>query len=319
MTNTNIALIANSTGCTIVVGSDVTTIANDHPNYQAIQDAYAEGDTEQVVTLMSIRNTINTIGGGVVRIEGDQLYYGDRKVNNGLAARIIKLLGEGREGFAKPLIAFMENVMLNPSFRAVDGLYEWLERSQLPITPDGCFIAWKIVRDDYKDHYTGTFDNSVGQVVEVARNEVDEDPNRTCSNGLHFCSNEYLPQYGGFYGSNQNSRIMMVKVNPKDVGAFPQDYNISKGRTCRYEVIGEVSEGGGVEHAFDDVKNGVFHGAGKVVSHLESSATDRSEITLVFTDGTKQKTKNRMGDTIDFDQDGNTVTLQPSGRTITIA
>jgi hypothetical protein len=313
----NIALIANSTGCTVVIGTKVTTVANDHPNYQAIQDAYAEGDIEAVVTLMSIRDTINTIGRGVVRVEGDQLFYGDRPVSNGLAKRIIKLLQEGREGFAKPLIAFMENVMQNPSFRAVEGLYEWLERSKLPITPDGCFIAWKIVRNDYRDHYTGKFDNSVGQVVEVARNQVNEDPNQTCSNGLHFCSNEYLPHYGNIHGG---SRIMMVKVNPRDVGAFPKDYNISKGRCCRYEVIGEVTAAE-TETVFKDVKSGVYKvptRKGKTVAHLETSVTDRAEIILVFTDGTKQRTKNRLGDTIGFDQNGAVVTLQPSGRQITI-
>lgn len=317
---TNIAIITNSTGATIVVGNEVTTLASDHPNYVAIQDAAAAGDAELVKTLMSIRNTVNTMGQGVVRVENDKLYYGDREIRSGLARRIIKLMAEGRENFAKPLIAFMENVMLNPSYRAVEGLFEWLERSNLPITPDGHFIAWKIVRHDYLDHHSATFDNSVGQVVEIARNEVDEDPDRTCSNGLHFCSNEYLPQYGGSFG-DRDSRIMMVKVNPKDVGAFPKDYNVSKGRCCRYEVIGEVSAGDGVEHAFDNVKSGVFTPKPivKTVARIETrSLKDRQEIDLVFTDGTRQKTKTRLGNTLTFRQDGNKVILVPSNREILI-
>lgn len=309
----NLALIVNSTGCTVVVGTEVTSIASDHPNYQAIQDAYADGDAELVQTLMSIRKTINSVGGGHVRVENGQLYYGDRLVSNSLAKRIVKLLQEGREGFAKPLIAFMDNVMLNPSFRAVEGLYEWLEKSNLPITEDGCFIAWKIVGQNYMDLYSGKFDNSVGKVVEVARNEVDEDPNRTCSKGLHFCSNDYLPHYGNMI----TNRIMMVKVNPRDVGAFPKDYNISKGRTCRYEVIGEVSFSETTTF-HEKTPSGVYKAPIKKVTQLETSTTDRAEITLVFNDGTKQKTKNRLGDTIAYEQKGNTVILKPSGRQISI-
>lgn len=35
---------------------------------------------------------------------------------------------------------------------------------------------------------------------------------------------------------------MILKINPADVVAIPADYNNTKGRTCRYEVIGEYTE-----------------------------------------------------------------------------
>lgn len=308
----NIGMIVNSTGCTVVIGTTVHTVAKDHPNFKAIQDAYAAGDVEELEVLVSVRKAIESFAEGTnITIKGGQLFYGDREMKNGLARRIIQLMQEGREGFAKPLVAFMENLMLNPSFRAVEGLYEWLERSNLPITPDGCFIAWKMVRDDYKDIYSGKFDNSVGQVVEVPRNQVNEDPNQTCSSGLHFCSNEYLDS-----GYAQGGRTVMVKVNPRDVGAFPHDYNISKGRCCRYEVIEEVTR----EEAktrFTKNPTAVYRGGTKRVERLDTR-NDRAEITLVFTDGTTQTTKNRLGNTTTFEQKGNVVTPLPSGRTITV-
>ena len=33
---------------------------------------------------------------------------------------------------------------------------------------------------------------------------------------------------------------MLIKVNPRDVVSIPVDYNNSKGRCCKYEVVGEV-------------------------------------------------------------------------------
>ena len=109
---------------------------------------------------------------------------------------------------------------------------------ELPITEDGHFLAFKNVKIDYKDIHSGTFDNSVGKVCEMPRYKVDEDKDRTCSSGLHFCSIAYLPSFSDSNGGH----TMIVKINPKDVVAIPADYNNTKGRTCKYEVIGEYTE-----------------------------------------------------------------------------
>jgi hypothetical protein len=128
--------------------------------------------------------------------------------------------------------------MENPSKRAVDELYDFLEAGELPITEDGHFLAFKNVRETYMDIHSGTFRNMVGDICEMKRNQVDEDKDRTCSYGLHFCSIAYLPN---FLDSN-GGKTMIVKINPKDVVAIPSDYNNTKGRTCRYEVVGEYTE-----------------------------------------------------------------------------
>jgi len=314
--NMHVAMITNTTGATIVIGTNVHTIANDHPNFETIKDAYADPSRhEELEDLISVTKAINKHSASTnIRVENGKLFYGDREMRTGLARRIIQMVSEGKEGQAAPLVNFMGNVMLNPSYRAVEGLYEWLERSNLPITPDGCFIAWKMVRDDYKDIYSGKFDNSVGCVVEIPRNQVDENPDRTSSSGLHFCSNDYLSS-----GYARGGRTMMVKVNPRDVGAFPHDYNISKGRCCRYEVIEEVTHEE-AQTRFTRTPTAVYRGgtqARKIVKRLDTRG-DRAEITLVFTDGSRQTTKNRLGDTTSYEQKGDTVTLLPSGRTITL-
>jgi hypothetical protein len=97
-------------------------------------------------------------------------------------------------------------------------------------------LAYKKVRDDYLDIHSGTMDNSVGQIVEMERNEVDDDKDRTCSAGLHFCSKDYLPHFG----SGDGNRVVILKINPRDVVSIPSDYNNAKGRACRYEVIDEM-------------------------------------------------------------------------------
>jgi hypothetical protein len=35
---------------------------------------------------------------------------------------------------------------------------------------------------------------------------------------------------------------MILKINPRDVVSIPNDYNDTKGRACRYEVIDEIDK-----------------------------------------------------------------------------
>jgi hypothetical protein len=135
------------------------------------------------------------------------------------------------------LLNFLEKLMENPSRRAVNELYGFLQANDIEIAEDGDFLAWKKVREDYLDIHSGTIDNSPGANPRVARNMVDEDSNQTCSYGLHVCSKSYLPHFG----NSTDSRIVQVKVNPKDVVAVPADYNNAKMRTAGYHVIGDVT------------------------------------------------------------------------------
>lgn len=179
-----------------------------------------------------------------ISVTDTAVLYNGKPVNNTLTVRMLEFLKQG-VGIA-PMVPFLENLLQNPSYRAVQDLYSFLEKGGIPLTSDGHFLAYKYVRDDYKDCYSGTYDNSVGQVVEMPRNEVDENPSRTCSNGLHVCSYEYLPK------TPHGQRIVIVKVNPKDVVAIPADYNDTKMRVCRYEVVGELDITDGVKNTLSE-------------------------------------------------------------------
>jgi hypothetical protein len=84
--------------------------------------------------------------------------------------------------------------------------------------------------------HSGKFDNSIGTKPTMRRNEVNENDYETCSTGLHFCSYGYLSSFG----STGNDRVVVVKVDPKDVVSIPVDYQDMKARACAYEVVEEV-------------------------------------------------------------------------------
>lgn len=225
-------IIVGKSFLTLMINGETHTVNDQHPNYTKIREAVRNKDFNVVESLINIGRSITNFTQGRVRVENGSVYYGNMEVKNVLVDRILDMINEGFD--ASPMVRFLENLMQNPSKRAVDELYLFLEQTSLPITEDGHFLAYKKVRDDYRDFYTGKMDNSVGQVVEMPRNQVDDERDNTCSYGLHFCSLSYLPHYYGDQG-----HVMIVKINPADVVSIPSDYNNAKGRTCRYEVIGE--------------------------------------------------------------------------------
>jgi hypothetical protein len=123
---------------------------------------------------------------------------------------------------------------LNPSKRAVDELYTFLEHRALPITDNGNFLAYKAVNSDYTDKYSGKFLNTIDSVLEMPRNKVDDDKNVGCSYGFHAGTIEYAKQFSGGIG-----RIVLVEINPSDVVSIPTDCEFQKLRTCKYKVVGE--------------------------------------------------------------------------------
>jgi hypothetical protein len=182
--------IVQGNNITVVIGSTPFTISKSHITYPQVLEAIKAGDWERVKEIVDPVKVVLQFGQGNVTIDGEQLFWKGRELNTGLAARMITMLQEGFD--IAPMANFMENLMSNPSKRAVDELYSFLEKNNLPITPDGSFLAYKRIRADYTDCHTGTMDNSVGKVVEMERNEVDDNRDRTCSAGLHFCSQSYL-------------------------------------------------------------------------------------------------------------------------------
>ncbi len=112
-------------------------------------------------------------------------------------------------------------------------LLKFLEHNSIPLSPVGNLWVFKRVREDFSDVHTGTFDYSPGNIVEIPEVEVDRDPNKTCSKGLHVCGHTYLPHFPG-------EKIVLCSVSPEDVRAVPHDYNYAKMRCRRVHVVREV-------------------------------------------------------------------------------
>lgn len=244
-TTTNIPYVIKTNGSvTLYLNGECLTVATDHPNYNKIVESIKAGDFSNIENLVNVAKAVTNYASGRIKVDNGQIFYNDFALHNTLTERIIKMMSDGFK--FDHMIKFLENVMQNPSKRAVDETYWFLENYGLPITDDGCFLAYKAVRNNYTDIYSGKFNNTIGAVVSMPRNMVDDNYGVDCSNGLHVGALDYVVGYGHFrkgeVPATDGNRLLVVKVNPKDVVSVPKYEGHTKMRVCEYTVVSEIKD-----------------------------------------------------------------------------
>lgn len=231
------AAIVSAGSVTLAIDGHTTPITNSHPNYDEIRAAASAGKYSLIDGLLDLVQAVTDFGAGRVTVEDGVVLFDGVTTHNAVTSRILQMVDEGLG--VDPMLRFLDNLMDNPSFRAVQELYGFLEVNDLPITEDGCFLAYKMVNrkadGTLTDKRTGEFDYSVGaKPAKMNRNLVNENKDETCSSGLHVCAQGYL----GFYGGG--TVTILVKVNPANVVSVPTDYKNAKMRVCEHETVREI-------------------------------------------------------------------------------
>jgi glycerol-3-phosphate cytidylyltransferase-like family protein len=177
------------------------------------------------------------------------IFYNNEKLPKALSDKVLSIIRDGLslDHFAK----FWENLNQNPSYHVVNetGFFEFLEYKELPITEDGCFLAYRGVGSDYwsisgnpetkilqgKANDRGQIYNGIGEIIEIKRSCVSDDRNVHCHKGsLHIGSLDYAKEWG--------NKVVVVKVNPADVVSVPNDCHSQKCRVCKFEVVSDFIE-----------------------------------------------------------------------------
>ena len=219
---------------TVVLDGERHSINAGNGLFSKALEAYKVNDWDAFIACVNPTIRLKSLYASYEGIEvkdGNLYVFGD-PVHSTLANRVLSFLEAGLD--CVHLFKFILKLNLNPSKRAVDELYTFLEHRALPITDNGNFLAYKAVREDYSDKYSGKFINAIDAVLEMPRNKVDDDKNVGCSYGFHAGTVEYAKDFMGREG-----HLMIVEINPADVVSIPTDCQFQKLRTCKYKVVGE--------------------------------------------------------------------------------
>jgi hypothetical protein len=209
------------------------SFAKDSRFYEKIKKALNEQSVEDFLHYSDIARSINETGGGKITYEGGVLRYNGSIIKNSMAERIIRMIEDGFN--ADPLIKFFEFCYENPNPTVVDRLYDFLANNCIMIDNNGLIVGYKKVREDGYDYYSGTVKYELNQVVTIERDKCDSSSANTCSSGLHIGSLDYVTRqwYPG------QGKIFLLRTNPRDVTAIPEEAGAPKLRSCRVEVIAE--------------------------------------------------------------------------------
>lgn len=235
---------------------DSETIPETHVSFQPIIDLLLSGSAtdEDVRDLTKVLETVARKMSALserVSIDGTEVYFDGDPLAGELTEVIKGLFAEGNTNF-RPLVNFLEKCKQNPSHQSIDDLYRWIKKGDLVIDPDGDIIAYKGVGKDKNGvsqsihkgnafvdgvEFHGHIPNAPGSVVSMARSLVVDDPHIGCSIGLHAGTHDYAMT---FLTWNNETRMILVKINPRDVVSVPVDEQDRKMRVARYTVLTEI-------------------------------------------------------------------------------
>jgi hypothetical protein len=219
---------------TVVIDNQTHQFDTSHMEYMGLVECVKTGDPQEFLRLFNTGDSIQNWSDGAFRFVDGVLYYVDEQVHQVITKRIIEMIKSGFD--YSPMLRFLERLYKNPSYRAINELYAFLTHKFLPITPDGYFLAYKAVRSDFRDKYSGNIDNSVGQTPTMPRFRVDDNCDVGCSKGLHVGAIDYVKSYG-----SSGDKVVVCQVDPADVVSVPLDSDHQKVRCCKYNVVAEYN------------------------------------------------------------------------------
>lgn len=208
-------------------------ITNDRLNYHSIVEAIKANNEDQVRELLDENQVLNNVSNGRVTVTGNTVLLDGRELHSAEAKKLVDLVSEGATNIDR-WFRFIEKLYNNPSYHCREQAYNFIAHTGMPMTENGNLIGYKGVSNDYKDKYSGKFDNSVGQVLRMSRTDVDDNPNNGCSAGFHVGSHNYADSWAG-----SNGRLMIVEYSPTDIVSVPDESGYGKLRVCEYKVIAE--------------------------------------------------------------------------------
>jgi len=194
-----------------------------NPMYKDILKHLQANQLDKAVELVNIANAIDKKSNGVIQNSGGVLKYNGVDLDDTVTNWLTNNMGR-KDGALEAVISFMRKCNSNPSPGSVDMLWRFIKNNSLVLFPDGDFLGYRYIREDFKDAHSGKFDNSPGKVCQMPREEVTYDPKNSCAPGLHVGSWDFV---------QGNSTIIEVKVNPFHVVSVPENES-GKMRVCEF-------------------------------------------------------------------------------------
>ena len=152
-----IQTISRTQDTILVVDSGVVKTARaDHPKWADICKVFDRcghdggnftGPTDELLALMDLKTAVENYTVGRLSVCPTGVTYAGRPLHTVDAERVLAFMKDGLS--YKPIANYIEKKMKNPSARAIQEMYNFLEHKGMPLTIRGTFLAYKGVTMDF--------------------------------------------------------------------------------------------------------------------------------------------------------------------------
>jgi hypothetical protein len=226
----------------VFYNDDVFDISKGEPRFSSVYRLINEEKFDEIPKFLNNKAIFDEIE----KYEGFEnrngiLYIKDEPVPSMLGTHILEFYHGGFD--ISNLLNFWESLRKNTDQVIREDLFEYLKKEGITILPDGSFLSYRTVNEDFKDIWTKTVDNSIGTVVSMDREKVNANRNNSAGAGLHIATIKKAISFGNWTIDN-DVRLLAVKVRPEDVivGINLQS-DEAYIRCCEYKVLTEIKDG----------------------------------------------------------------------------
>lgn len=204
---------------TPVVAKTIAAVNEIIANSKPVSDKdFIESQTKSDETIIAVQN--NKIVPGMENLKGQFAYANKMSSTKGLDAFIGKL-----------------TKVIDKRGHSIQDLLKFLEKGDLPISDDGCFIAYKRLqstseKDVFVDVHSHQVKQRVGSYVCMDEKLVDPDNRTLCSTGLHIARRDYLGSFSG-------DVYVLCKIEPEAAIAVGHN-EPSKIRVAGYHILAQI-------------------------------------------------------------------------------
>lgn len=234
---------------------EIRLFDSSNPLYDLIREYINSGDLENAFRCSDMSEYIKTestfISENISYDSIGNLFFKESLLPSGITDTMLKAIKSGNRSAISALAQFVERVVKSATNTSKEALFSWIRDRSLSVSEDGCFIAYKGVTPSLKsitagpgyvngEEVHGHLDNSIGNVVSIDRNYVEQEVGEACGPGLHAGTYSFAESFSKNF--SKDGVVVAVKIKPENVVSVPWDSNYQKLRVCEYEVIGVVED-----------------------------------------------------------------------------
>ena len=251
----SLPVILTSNFITVINGGKSLSLPSSDGRFASAVEAFKNRDFDTLVSIIDKPALIAKYTQGRVKVFNGFVMVNDKEVEGPIVERI---LGFAEQGLPfEPLVKLLDNLYKNTDENIRAKLFQFIEHNNLPITENGAFIVYKLVKaDGSPPYYNAAFFEQlpngltksvnkyrVGGVYTMPRENAIKGGGECSSGAVLYAGNKnyFGGQFqGDIYVRNNGYKMLLAEVYPQDV-CNVSAIEASKLATCKIRIISEYN------------------------------------------------------------------------------